>query len=115
MIKNIFDGIILGIKIHPQRITQEDKELVNDLNYDRGGFPVLEKDFSKIETKNSICVNLFCYENKLVFPIYISDQTFEKSMGLLLLIDGNKSHHVYIEDFDRFMFHKTKNFDKGCL
>ena len=29
-------------------------------------------------------------------------------MDLLLLIDDDKSHYVYIKDFDRFMFHKTK-------
>ena len=38
----------------------------------------------------------------------------------LLVIDGVKSHYVYIKDFDRFMFHKTKNknkkyFCKSCL
>ena len=37
------------VKIHPERITQEDKELDNDLNDDGVKFPVLEKDFSKIE------------------------------------------------------------------
>ena len=41
-------------------------------------------------------------------------------MDLLLLIDDDKSHYVYIKDFDRFMFHKTKNknkkwFCKSCL
>ena len=45
--------------MHPERITQKEKELVNDLDYDRVGFPVQEKDFSKIETKNSICINVF--------------------------------------------------------
>ena len=30
-------------------------------------------------------------------------------MDLLLLIDDDKSHYVYIKDVDRFMFHKTKN------
>ena len=33
-------------------------------------------------------------------------------MDLLLLINNNKSHYVYIKDFDRFMFHKTKNKNK---
>ena len=66
---------------------------------------------SKIEIKNIICVNVYCYENKLVFPIYISDRKFEDSMDLLLLIN-NKSHYVYIKDFDRSMFHKTKNKNK---
>ena len=41
-------------------------------------------------------------------------------MDFLLLIDDGKSHHVYIKDFDRFMFHKTKNkskrwFCRSCL
>ena len=55
------------IKTHPERIRQTDKELVDDLDYDGVGFPVREKDFSKIETKNNICINVFCYENGLIF------------------------------------------------
>ena len=74
----------------------------------------------KIGTKNNICINVFCYENKLTFPIHVSDQKFENSMDLLHIIDGDKSHYVYIKDFNRFMFHKTKNknkkyFCKSCL
>ena len=41
-------------------------------------------------------VNVFCYENKLTFPIYVPYQKFENSMDLLLVIDDNKSHYVYI-------------------
>ena len=79
------------------------------MKYDRVGLPMREKDFSKIEKKSNICINVFCYENKLVFPIYISDQKFENSMDLLLVTDGDKSHYVYIKGFDRFdKFHKTK-------
>ena len=63
---------------------------------------------------------MFGFENELVFPIYVSDQKFEDSMDLLLLIDDDKSHYVYIKDFDKFTFHKTKNknkkwFCKSCL
>ena len=63
---------------------------------------------------------MFGYENELVFPIYVLDQKFEDSMDLLVLIDDDKSHYVYIKDFHRFMFHKTKNenknyFCKSCL
>ena len=79
-----------------------------------------QKDFNKIEVKNNICINVFGYENKLVFPVYVTDQKFEDSMDLLFLNDDHKSHYVYIKDFDRFMFHKTKNknkkwFCKSCL
>ena len=52
---------------------------------------------------------MFGYENELVFPIYVSDQKFENSMDLSLLINDNKSHYVYIKDFNTFMFHETKN------
>ena len=45
------------------------------------------KDFNKIEMMNNICINVFRYENKLIFPIYISDQKFEYPMDFLLLID----------------------------
>ena len=41
-------------------------------------------------------------------------------MNLLLLIDDDKLHYVYIKDFNTFMFHKTKNrnkrwFCKSCF
>ena len=65
--------------------------------------------------KNNICLNVIGYENRLVFPSYVSDQKFEDSMDLLLLIDDDKSHFVYIKDFDRFMFPKTKNKNKKCF
>ena len=58
--------------------------------------------------KSNICINVFGYENKLVFQIYVSDQKFEDSMEILLLIDDDKSHYVYNKDFERFMFHKIK-------
>ena len=56
----------------------------------------------------------------MTFPIYISDQKSENSIDLLLAINEKKSHYVYIKDFNRFMFYKTKNknkkhFCKSCL
>ena len=108
------------IEICPGRITRQDKKLANDLNYNGIKFPVDKEDFSKIEIKNNIFINVFCYENKLSFPIYLSNQKFGNSMDLLFIINENKSHYVYLKDFDRFMFRKTKNknknyFCKSCL
>ena len=94
--------------MHPERITWEDKELTNNVDYDGIGFPGREKDFSKIEMKNKICINVYCHENKLVFPIYISDQKFESAMELLLAIDENKSHYVHIKILTDLCFTKQK-------
>ena len=63
---------------------------------------------------------MFCYENGLTYPVYVSDQKFHNSMDLLLISDENKSHYVYIKDFNRFMCNKTrcknkKYFCKCCL
>ena len=41
-------------------------------------------------------------------PQRITNQKFSDSMDLLLISDKFKSHHVYIKDFDRFVFNKTK-------
>ena len=71
-----------------------------------------EKDFNKTGMMNNVCINVFAYENKLVFPIYVSDQNLKDSMDLLLLKTDDNYHYVYIKDFDRFMFHKTKNRNK---
>ena len=74
--------------------------------------PVKEKDFKKIKVQKNISVNMFGYENKLVFPIYISSKDFDDSIDLLLLLEDNKTHYVYIKDFNTFMFCKTKNKNK---
>ena len=67
-----------------------------------------EKDFSKIEVKNNICINVSGYENELLFPIYASDQKFEDSMDLLLLIDDDK-HIMYTSKiFTDLFFIKQK-------
>ena len=97
---------------NPEEIREEDKELISDLDYDGIEFPVQENDFSEIELKNNIFINVFAYKNELVFLIYVSDQKFKDSLGLLLFIDDDKSHYVYIKDFNIFMFHKTKNKNK---
>ena len=62
---------------------------------------------------------MFGYKDGLVL-IFVSDQKIEDSMNLLLLIDDDKSHYVYLKNSDRFMFHKTKNknkkwFCRSCL
>ena len=57
---------------NPQRITKEDKEIVSKLDYKGINFPVSKKDYCRIEMQNKICINLFCYDNKLTYPVYLS-------------------------------------------
>ena len=52
---------------------------------------------------------MFCYENNLVYSVYVSNEDFENCVNLLMITDENKSHYVYIKGFNRFMCNKTKN------
>ena len=72
--------------------------MVNDLDYANIEFPVSKKDYSKIETKNNICINVFCYENDLTYTIHLSNQKFKDYIDFLLITDKNKSHYLYIKD-----------------
>ena len=94
--------------------------MINDHNYEGTKFLVSKEDYWKIERQNNTCINVFCYENSLTYPVYLSDQKFENCIYLLLITDENKFHYVYTKDFNRFMCNKTKNknkkyFCKRCL
>ena len=94
--------------------------MVSKLNYEGVNFPVSKKDYCKIEVQNKICINVFCYENKSVYPVYLSNQKYNDCMDLLLISNKFVSNYVYIKYFDRFTFNKTKNknkkyFCKNCL
>ena len=65
--------------------------------------------------QNKTCINVFCYENKIVYPVYLSDQKFDDSMDLLLISDNFRPHYMYIKNFNRFMFNKTKHKGKKCF
>ena len=79
------------------------------------GFLCKKTILARLLKKKNICISMFCYESKLIFPIYIPDQKFENSMDLLIVTDGDKSHYVYIKDFDRLMFRKTKSKNKKYI
>ena len=56
-------------------------------------------------------VNVFGYENK-VYPLHISKKSHDQLLNLLLITEKGKSHYVFIKDFNRLMFSRTKHKDK---
>ena len=53
-------------------------------------------------------VNVFGYENK-VYPLYISKKSYNQMLNLFLITEKDRSHYVFIKDFNRLMFSKTKH------
>ena len=93
----------------PQRIKKTDKQYIEKLDYSSIEFPVTVKQINKIEKQNNICINLFGYEEKQPFPIYISKEKYQDHMELLLITEGKNKHYVLIKDFNKFMFNQTKH------
>ena len=63
--------------------------MFNDLDYKDIEFRVSKTYYKKIEQKNNMCINVFCYENGLTCPIHISKLKFRDYMDLLLINDEN--------------------------
>ena len=94
---------------YPQRIKKSDKEYINKLNYTDIEFPVAIKHYNKIENLNNININVFGYEDKQSYPIYISKEKYEDHIELLLITKDENKHYVLIKDFNKFMFYQTKH------
>ena len=72
------------------------------------------KDIHKIEKKNSISINIFGYENKKIYPIYISKSCYEdKHVDILLIGEKDKNLHVLMKDFNTFMYVYTLHCGKS--
>ena len=94
---------------YPQRIKKTDKQYVRKLDYSGIEFPVGVKHYNKIEKQNSININVFGYEDKQPYPIYVSKEKYEDHIELLLVTEKENKHYVLIKDFNRFMYNQTKH------
>ena len=72
-------------------------------------FSVSVKDYGKIEWQNSIDVDVFGYENKQFYPIYVSKQHNDDVLNSLRLTKKEKRHYVLIKDLNNLMFNKSKH------
>ena len=61
-----------------------------------------------MKKKNPIGIDVFVYENKVKYPIYVSKNCCQdKHVDLLLTGKGEKNHYVLIKDFNVFMYDHT--------
>ena len=63
------------------------------------------RKIGKISKMNKVNIAVFSYENKIVFPIHLSDQKFDNVLDLLLV----NNHYVLIKEL---MFNKNKSKNK---
>ena len=93
----------------PQRIKKSDRAYINKVNYSGVNFPVTTNQYNKIEKQNNIRINVYGYEYKQPYPIYISKEKYEDHIDLLLITNEENKHYVLIKDFNKFMYKQTKH------
>ena len=79
------------------------------INYSGIEFPEATKQYNKIEKQNEININVFGYEDKQPYPIYVSKEKYEDCLNLLLITENENKHYVLIKDFNKFMYNQTKH------
>ena len=94
---------------YPQRIKKVDKQFIENLNYSGIEFPVTTKQYNKIEKQNKININVFGYEDRQPYPIYVSKEKYEDCMNLLLITETENKHYMLIKDFNKLMYNQTKH------
>ena len=90
------------------RIIKKDRMIAESLNCSEVDFSVSKKDYNKSSVMNGMNINAFCYEDGVMFPVYLPNQSFNDTLDLLLISNGVTSHYVYIKEFNRLMFSKNK-------
>ena len=93
------------IKKDPQRVTKY-KPYLNQFDFSTIKFPTPIRDIPKVEKIIDYGINLFLYDDKKVFPNYVTERRDDKIINLLLIKDGNKEHYIYISKLDILI---TKN------
>ena len=102
--------------INPQNkdadiIKKQDKEIAKTLDYRGINFLMKVRDYEIVEERFNINVNIFGYRNK-IHPLYVSKKSNEQVLNVLLISNEEKSHYVFIKDFNRLMYSKTRHKDR---
>ena len=84
----------------------QDKKIVETLDYRGINFPMKARDYKIVEERFNINVNVFGYESFSI--ICIKKKINEQVLNVLLINSEEKSHYVFIKDFNRLMYSKTK-------
>ena len=110
------------VDFHPERITKELKDQSERLDWSGLKFPVKLDHIVIFEKFNpSISINVFGFEDRVVYPLRLSKSKNEQTINLLLISDGEKQHYCLIKSLSRLLSsqvsgHKESNsFCLNCL
>ena len=96
---------------HPERVDKDLKLKENNLNMEGIEYPVSLKDIDKFENQNQpICIVVFGYDGKIVYPLRNSNNMDREHKIILMLIekDGVK-HYCLVKEQSRLLSSQVSN------
>ena len=106
-------------KVHPERITKDDREFAKTLDFKGVSFPAKRNQIDRIEKQNNININIFGYDcdRESIYPLRISQYKNKQEVNLLHIegknkLDEDTNHYVLIKDFGKLMYNFTKHKDR---
>ena len=110
------------VEKNSERITKELKDQSERLDWSGLKFPVKLDQIVIFEKLNpQISINVFGFEDRVVYPLRLSKSESEQTINLLLISDGEKQHYCLIKSLSRLLSsqvsgHKESNsFCLNCL
>ena len=94
-----------------ERMNEEAQKIADKFNYSNIEFPLNINDYELIEDRFNMNINVFGYQYK-VYPLYVSKKSYTQVLNSLLITQDDKSHYVFIKDFNKLMYSNTKCKDK---
>ena len=74
-----------------------------ELNMNGIEMPMKLSQVSKFEKQNNISINVFGFEEKVIYPLHITTFRFPSHVTLLLLSQGDKQHFCLIKDLNKVL------------
>ena len=107
------------VEKNSERITKELKDQSERLDWSGLKFPVKLDHIVIFEKFNpSISINVFGFEDRVVYPLRLSKSKNEQTINLLLISDGEKQHYCLIKSLSRLLSSQLTNHDHAksfCL
>ena len=92
------------VEKNSERITKELKDQSERLDWSGLKFPVKLDHIVIFEKFNpSISINVFGFEDRVVYPLRLSKSESEQTINLLLISDGEKQHYCLIKSLSRLL------------
>ena len=100
---------------NPQRISKRLRLEVDKLNWKGIEFPMKLNKINSFEKLNNISINVYSLDNELnLYPLRISEETFDVCIHLLLIQEKEKWHYILMKDLSPFIKHDSKNKKYVC-